>query len=301
MRKHLSRNAIKESFDNLPAGICFFDENGLPVLCNRRMHSLVYAITGRDLQMRSDLTDALDGEAVHLPDGTTWQFAAYEIITDRPYVQFVAADVTELVGRREELEASTREHTQMVESMKRIVDNVTAITREEEILTMKMHIHGRVGWFLQRLRRYRGEPGQREQIVEMLRNMTDSLRGEIGRNDAVDPVEEMCRVAASLGVTVELSDPALVRPLILEAVRECVTNTIRHAHGDHVFVALYRQENLLYAQITNNGSQPRTQIREGGGFSSLRRQIQRAGGTMQIRSCPEFQLTVVLPIEKEAL
>ena len=43
--------AVKESFDNLPAGICFFAAGGMPVLCNRAMARLAFALTGRDLSL----------------------------------------------------------------------------------------------------------------------------------------------------------------------------------------------------------------------------------------------------------
>ena len=36
-RKIISNASIKESFDNLPTGVCFFNEEGLPVLCNHAM------------------------------------------------------------------------------------------------------------------------------------------------------------------------------------------------------------------------------------------------------------------------
>lgn len=308
MRQHLSRTAIQESFDNLPSGICFFQKNGLPVLCNRRMHALVYALTGRDLQMLSDLTSALEdkGDTVQLPDGSVWQFRSSTIQAEDTFTQFLASDVTELVQRKKDLEISTAEHARMVEGMKEITVNVSAITREEEILAMKMHIHSRVGWFLQRLRRYREEPDPLEhkaEIVTMLTQVANALHGEIGKGDTVDPVAEMCRVAASLGVTIQLTGQALPASragnLVLDAIRECVTNTLRHARGNRVFVTICRQQNILSAVITNNGKPPQKKIQEGGGFGSLRRQIERAGGSMTIESCPQFRLRVTLPLEKE--
>lgn len=36
-RRYLLRRTVKDAFDNLPSGICFFDSNGIAVLCNRQM------------------------------------------------------------------------------------------------------------------------------------------------------------------------------------------------------------------------------------------------------------------------
>ena len=39
----------KEAFDNLPSGVCFFNNHGIVTLCNRQMHRLVFSLSGRDL------------------------------------------------------------------------------------------------------------------------------------------------------------------------------------------------------------------------------------------------------------
>ena len=59
-RTALSPYSIKEAFDNLPDGVCFFTGNGIPVLCNRTMPRLAYAVTGRDIQHISELKTALE-------------------------------------------------------------------------------------------------------------------------------------------------------------------------------------------------------------------------------------------------
>ncbi|WP_455582900.1 sensor histidine kinase [Dysosmobacter sp.] len=317
MKRHLAGNAIKESFDNLPSGICYFNASGLPVLCNRQMSRLVFAMTGQDLQLLSDLSSALseiektegfqkDGSAILFPDGTVWQFSFHSIVAEEPYTQFVASNITELYHRKKELETRSAEQVEMVASLKTIVKNVTAITREEEILTMKMHIHDKVGWFLQRLRRYKAEPNHyadRIEIAVALQSVADALQGEIGHDDVVDPLVELCRVATSLGVTVEITGVELknspAKKLIHEVIRECVTNTIRHAEGDKVFVSILRKNDSIVAEITNNGKQPATEITEGGGLGSLRRQTEKMAGSMYIQSLPYFMLTIVLPKESE--
>jgi len=40
---------------------------------------------------------------------------------------------------------------------------------------------------------------------------------------------------------------------------------------------------------------------EGGGLSTLRRRVERAGGTMTVQSFPQFKLTVTIPKEKEGV
>lgn len=315
--KKLPRNAVKEAFDNLPAGICFFNDKGFLVLGNRRMYRLAFELTGRDLQVQRDLAAALkslpensravkDGEIYLLADGTAWQFVHRVLWSEDCYTEYIAVDVTELYKRTKELQISTVEHEKMVADMKRIVDHVTAITREEEILTMKMHIHSEVGVCLQRLRRFHVggcDVKEKEEIVNQLQEVVKALKGEIGNTDEVDAFGELLRVAAALGVTVsldgEMTENRREKNLLVMAVRECITNTLRHARGNTVFVSIDGREREISFVITNDGVQPKEDIVEGGGLTSLRWQIEKAGGCMAVQSLPRFALTVTIPRERE--
>lgn len=72
----------------MSAGICFFSESGLPVLCNTQMHRLAYQLLGKDLQilqeLKSTLVSPANGAEVikikekngyRMPDKTVWIFS----------------------------------------------------------------------------------------------------------------------------------------------------------------------------------------------------------------------------------
>ena len=61
-RKTISQRSIKEAFDNLPTGVCFFSEEGVPVLCNLAMHRFSFAVCGKDVQFITDLESFLTDE-----------------------------------------------------------------------------------------------------------------------------------------------------------------------------------------------------------------------------------------------
>ena len=46
MIPRISRNAVKEGFDTLPAAICYFDRNGLLRLINHRMQEIAAVLCG---------------------------------------------------------------------------------------------------------------------------------------------------------------------------------------------------------------------------------------------------------------
>ena len=75
MISRISRNAVKEGFDTLPAAICYFDRNGLLRLINHRMQEIAAVLCGRDLQTLTDLEQALR-RAAHAADGLAFQLHA---------------------------------------------------------------------------------------------------------------------------------------------------------------------------------------------------------------------------------
>lgn len=98
-------------------------------------------------------------------------------------------------------------------------------------------------------------------------------------------------------MTAEGPQPAPDSPeaaLLLHAAHECLTNTVRHAGGTALHISLSREGGRLVAVLTNDGRAPDGPIREGGGLSALRRQVEASGGRMRIESAPRFALILEL-------
>ena len=92
--KQLGFNVIKDSFDQLPTAVCFFDPLGRIVLCNRQMYRLSQHLFQRDMQYLGVVEAALasppDGvkklsdmeHTYRFPDKTVWQFER-TMVTDQ--------------------------------------------------------------------------------------------------------------------------------------------------------------------------------------------------------------------------
>lgn len=111
--------------------------------------------------------------------------------------------------------------------------------------------------------------------------------------------------AAALGVEIKLDGMLPIEPVIydltVKAIRECVTNCVRHARGTAVFAEIRGIPGGYTVSVTNNGEKPKTEIREGGGLSDLRRSIEAAGGEMAVLSRPEFTLKLKFTREEMEL
>ena len=313
-------NAIKESFDNLPTAVCIFDSRGLVRLMNRRMLAVTAALLGSGVQTLEELQYALahppagivplnNASSVYrFPDGTVLRFVQ-EQITDTDgcaYQQVTAADVTELVARQDQL---AKENAQLADAnrrARRLLEQMPEIVREQEILTMKMRVHDDIGHSILAarqallsgagLREMRRSAAVWEQSVALLYRANADAEPE-------DPFSYARRRAEELHVRLTISgcipERGEARTLAALAIRECLTNCVRHAGATELYVSAQAGDGGCTVTITNNGAPPAGEITEGGGLSALRRRIEGSGGSMSIATQPRFALTVKLPEKEE--
>ncbi len=219
MISRISRNAVKEGFDTLPAAICYFDRNGLLRLINHRMQEIAAVLCGCDLQTLTDLEQALHspGGGVQLrdeatriyafPDGTVYHFAVRPV-QDKygiPYTEVMATDVSRLAALHAALQQENERLADANRRAKRLYDNMPDIVREEEILKMKMQVHDDIGHTLLAARRalrhehdlarIRSEAAEWESSISLLCRARQEDAAE-------DPLTCMQRRAAVLGAAV---------------------------------------------------------------------------------------------------
>ena len=320
----LGRSSVKEGFDNLPSGICFADRRGTIILCNLQMHRLCHILLGMDLQHISELRRGLDEprpavEAVdrkariyRFPDGILWQFAEMPV-TDaegEDYTQVQAIDVTELHEKREELERDNRKLTEANERARQLYTELDQIVREKETLAMKIRVHDDLGQCLLATRNLLTRDSSLEDFrtggrlwARTLQTMTTERSRYARPADGTQLLRELIASAGEIGVRVriqgELPGTGENARLMIAAMRECATNTVRHAGGSEIAVQITRTRKADIAVITNDGKPPEGEIVEGGGLSGLRRSVEHRHGTMTVQSEPVFRLSVVLPREEE--
>ena len=314
-RKVINHSSIKEAFDNLPAGVCFFNEAGLPVLCNRAMHRFSFAVCGKDVQFITDLRDCLSeafvpvagtekaGKIFTLSDGKVWQLEERTITRENGevYTQYVTLDVTQLQRNRLALMEENVQQRKVQTQLQQLSANVVAITREEEILNTKMQIHDEIGKCLLAAQQYLKDDAAKplpDALVASWQRAVSMLRysNETEDEDMLLQIRKTCAfVKLEYVQTGQLPTDERVAYLLTCAVRECVTNAVRYAEATALYVDFSETGVAATVTITNNGKTPTDEIKEGGGLSTLRRRIEREGGSMQVLAQPKFQLTVTVP------
>ena len=319
-RKNISAWSVKETMDDVPCGVCVSDSWGRIVLSNKKMRELSRMLTGGVLQNYEDLKQVLDGNksvqgvtrlspengVLYLPNGTVWMFQNYMLTEEEVagYLQTVAFDVTEIYFNSEKIRMKNEKLKLLNQKLKKMYEQIDESIREQETLKMKMQVHDSFGRSLLTIRRMlegNKEPDYMKNQLEILKQSVYILSG-ITQDDTEKQYEESIKHAEKLGVSVEiegeLCDEYQVALITDKAIRECVTNCIRHAHGSRVYVQSYKTREGWKVCITNDGERPKEGSREGGGLSALREVVERDGGEMTTKFEPEFLLALKLPFSE---
>lgn len=319
-RKNISAWSVKETMDDVPCGVCVSDSWGRIVLSNKKMRELSRMLIGAVLQNYEDLKQVLDGNksvqgvtrlspensVLYLPNGTVWMFQNYMLTEEEVagYLQTVAFDVTEIYFNSEKIRMKNEKLELLNQKLKKMYEQIDESIREQETLKMKMQVHDSFGRSLLTIRRMlegNKEPDYMKNQLEILKQSVYILSG-IMQDDTEKRYEESIKHAEKLGGSVEiegeLCDEYQVALITDKAIRECVTNCIRHAHGRRVYVQSHKTREGWKVCITNDGERPKEGCREGGGLSALREVVERDGGKMTTKFEPEFLLALKLPFSE---
>ena len=319
-RKNISAWSVKETMDDVPCGVCVSDSWGRIVLSNKKMRELSRMLIGTVLQNYEDLKQVLDGNksvqgvtrlspensVLYLPNGTVWMFQNYMLTEEEVagYLQTVAFDVTEIYFNSEKIRMKNEKLELLNQKLKKMYEQIDESIREQETLKMKMQVHDSFGRSLLTIRHMlegNKEPDYMKNQLEILKQSVYILSG-ITQDDTEKQYEESIKHAEKLGVSVEiegeLCDEYQVALITDKAIRECVTNCIRHAHGRRVYVQSHKIRDGWKVCITNDGERPKEGCREGGGLSALREVVERDGGEMTTKFEPEFLLALKLPFSE---
>ena len=305
-RRQISPVSIKESSDHLPCALCFAWENGQPCLKNYIMDELSHLLTGEALLNANAFWETIAHEPiVTLSNGQTWSFERTRMaLSGQSVYQITGTNITEEARLKRELERDNLRLEAMNRRLRQYGQEVQELTREKEILRAKTRVHDEIGHVLLQTRQFlSGARGDAESICAEWRQNTHLLLGKYADEKPVDTFEQLSRAARAIGVTIERSgafpeDGTENAHLIESAAHECLTNLVRHANGTRLEIFGEATANGWEIRYLNDGDAPSQPIVEGSGLSSLRAQVEAAGGAMAVEHAPRFRLTLILPQER---
>jgi two-component system, NarL family, sensor histidine kinase DesK len=131
-----------------------------------------------------------------------------------------------------------------------------------------------------------------QEVRETIRGYHASLADERGRAEAM-------LGAAEIDSRFDLGDaplPQVVEETLALALREAVTNVVRHSGARHCHVALERRPGVVALVIIDNGRG--MSAREGSGLRGMRDRVEAFGGSVELSAAQPrgVQLRIALPV-----
>ena len=313
-KTRLTPDAIRQTIDLLPEGICVSAPDGTVLLSNLKMDALCRDFLGGRLNDAVRLWDHVTrkGEGQEnsylMRDAKedVWLFTKETISIDgKDYDRLSAANVTARYRITEELREKNEHLKDIQRRMKEAAELSGELFVKQEEANARSALHNELGQVLLMGRHYLEHPDTTDgTTVELItRQMNRFLLGEIHAEETSreDLLQEAVRMAESIGVTISFEgDPPAKEParsLLALAIRECAANAVKHAEADRLTVRIEEQNGSLRMTFQNNGKPPKGPIAESGGLLSLRRNVEAQGGVMNVQSLPRFSLTLCFPDE----
>lgn len=314
-RDSITPASIKETLDNIPVGLCFFNSDGQPVLFNNRMLELSNSMTGSDFQSISELRSAVekmggtgDQEKVFsLPGGGTCSYREEPVVTrdGRKYTCGEIFDITELDQKKKELEAQAEDMKGISRRLKYLNDNAYKLAKEKEILAFQTRFHDSMGTGIAAVRHMLAgglHDDEYENAIKMWHDSVEMVRLDNACGKSENLLDDFRRDARALGVRFDLDgrfpeDPE-VADVFVTALRTCLTNGVRHGGADEMHGTVTSGDGRIRISINNNGASPEGKVVPGGGITNLMERIRPMGGCVTIDTDPGFCMTVDLPVSE---
>lgn len=315
-RQTIGKNSVKKSMDNLPDGICFSKMDGTPLLVNRMMQDISFAVFGK--MLANDLVCAKDIKNNNIKEGSkilqryplvieamgrTWQI---KVIPHENVRETLAYDITLEWALYQQIQEKNKQIEKMNASLKDYQINVGKYTRQKEILQAKIKIHDKIGQSLIYFKRYLDmdvkTKEDRDKLISLWMEslvMLDEKNEDPDSAKSINKFKKLISTAKDIGVTVNVDGKLPAEDgdlnLLVKIVHESLNNAIRHGQAKNIWIDLDEDDINIHSRITNDGIIIHGPIIEKGGLKNIRQIIESCGGKMKIQSDSHFILDLTWP------
>lgn len=309
--------SIRDALSEVDAGLLFCRTNGMPIFVNDKMY---YFASQLDINSRINglkLYDEIMSRKEPFPvadefpiaamkDGTYRMVSRYDItILNRAYILITATDVTQFVIALRELESVRKTLEERQYELNAHLQNIVEYAEKEAASAMRMRAHDLLGERLSIILhsiREGHENIDMDKLAERLREAVDAIKNRIPESTPEERYASVSDAFAEMGVELILDGHIPPAPYIgnvlVELIREAVTNAVRHAYATKIYIKCYYTPEGFRVSITNNGNPCTKAIHEGNGIRGMRKKVTFIGGIMTVMTQPEFTISILLPSDR---
>jgi two-component system sensor histidine kinase DesK len=239
----------------------------------------------------------VEGWLLHLKGWTVFYAAVFPLIVGGSNIFFAERNRIHRQLRKANEEI---EHLAKVAERERIARDLHDVLGHTlSVITLKSELAGKL--MDRDPERAAKEIGEVEQISrQALSDVRDAIRGYRSRGLAAELAQAKCTLETA-GLTVQcdaattLKLPAVQESVLSLAVREAVTNVVRHAQAHTCRLRLEQQNCSCRLQIQDDGRGGFET--EGNGLRGMRERVEMLGGTLNRNTEAGTTLTITLPLK----
>lgn len=308
-KEHISDFSIEEGLDSLPVGIAVYSSlNGMPILVNAIADKVSMRLFGNTLinglKFNQEYHEYIKGckeELLHMDDHLYMLTENKLRIDDTEYIELLFYDIKDVHEINEKIHKDNEIIKKLNERLRALNRRINDLSVETELINIKSKVHDDLGEALTITRNYlkQNEPEiNKNKLFTLWLDRLDFMKS-VSENKKKDEYQNLFSAAKDVGVDIvingELPDKQPAKQICSMAMHECLTNTIRHAKGDKVYVEThFENDDKFIIKITNNGYPPLGKIKESGGLANLRSIVEMAGASMDISTDEVFLLTICI-------
>lgn len=312
----LTAMSVKEAISKIPVGLCFYDETGRVLLLNEWVSNDCMELIGEPLYDGNAFWSSVSEGKVR--NGVTVTQSEGSLIVEhadgrvsickrishnidgKTVYELCGTDISREFTLKKEMDQKNDDLHKMKTRLLKYGEIVTEVTKERENLAARIKVHSNLGSLIVRTKRELMQGNY--DSASLISSWNDILSLIFTPDEEQDKFAEANKTAANVGVQIfyngkQPEKGTQAEKIFASAVLECIINTVRHADGTELYVTMMENKTDYSITLTNNGKQPKQDIKEGGGISNLRAMSENAGGRITIESVPRFVLSINIPKE----
>lgn len=294
----ITSGAIKSYLDEIPCGVCCWQENGRVLFSNICMNELCLALTDSPLLNGNQFYEAVADE-IKAVDGKKWRFTCRELnYGGEPLKEMIASDVTTEYAKTQALEKDKAELSRLNRELKEYTLSIDDTVRRQEILQAKVNIHDEMNKLMLSTVAAESEDFNTLDRIFSLwdKNALLLCMDADKKTTGLEELAKALKIRLIINGDVPGSLSEKQRGLLYSAANEAMINATKHALATRVTISFVETEGIVICAFSNDGVILAEKVDFTGGLANLKRLADMQGAKVSVEVGDVFTLYLTFPI-----
>ena len=286
-KRSITPDAVKLCLDQIPCGVCCFDDDGRVLFSNVCMNRLCVSATGNILQNGNLLYKAV-GDSIMTLDGHRWRFVLRDLPLDGERLhELTASDVTAEYAKTEALQKDQEALSRLNRKLKKYNLGIDDTVRKQEILRAKVNIHDEMNrLMLSTVATEKEDAAAMDRIFTLWEQNALLLCMEAENPTDKKAVSDVEKLAEALKIRLVWKNDLpeglteKQRGLFFSTAREAIANAAKHADASRIEISFTETDSETVCAFKNDGKLPAGEICFAGGLYNLSLLAKKQGASL---------------------